>query len=407
MQGRVYRGSITPNDQETPMTPEQYPHRVLLCVTGLSPQVVTETVYTLAIMREPRFIPTEIHVLTTAEGAERARLTLLSDDPGWFHRLRQDYGLPEIDFTLNNLHILRGADGRLLNDIRGVADNEAIADAITTQVRELTADPDSAVHASIAGGRKTMGFYLGYALSLLGRPQDRLSHVLVSSPFETNANFFYPSPTPRVIFANPPDQRPLDASAAEITLAEIPFVRLRDGLQEHLLEPRASFSAVVAQAQRNLAAPYLTLDPMLCQVCCRETGVSLPPIDFAFYSWLAKRAQAGQPGVCRNQLTAADAADFLAEYTAVQGEMAPEIDRVAAALKDGMAADYFDGRRSGVHRRLIQALGPAGAQPYLIHSDRQRPRSRYALTLAPEQIRFATPDSPGDKVVGLESRSTL
>jgi CRISPR-associated protein (TIGR02584 family) len=61
-------------------------------------------------------------------------------------------------------------------------------------VRELTADPDCAIHASIAGGRKTMGFYLGYALSLFGRPQDRLSHVLVSSPFESNQNFFYPLP---------------------------------------------------------------------------------------------------------------------------------------------------------------------------------------------------------------------
>jgi CRISPR-associated protein (TIGR02584 family) len=32
---------------------------------------------------------------------------------------------------------------------------------------------------SIAGGRKTMGFYAGYALSLYGRAQDRMSHVLV------------------------------------------------------------------------------------------------------------------------------------------------------------------------------------------------------------------------------------
>jgi CRISPR-associated protein (TIGR02584 family) len=28
------------------------------------------------------------------------------------------------------------------------------------------------------GERKTMGFYVGYALSLFGRAQDRLSHVI-------------------------------------------------------------------------------------------------------------------------------------------------------------------------------------------------------------------------------------
>ncbi|MBV5299598.1 MAG: TIGR02584 family CRISPR-associated protein, partial [Rhodoferax sp.] len=76
-------------------------------------------------------------------------------------------------------------------DIRSPADNRAAADFITAQVRAITADSGCALHASIAGGRKTMGFYLGYALSLFGRPQDRLSHVLVSEPFESSYDFFY------------------------------------------------------------------------------------------------------------------------------------------------------------------------------------------------------------------------
>ena len=211
------------------MNPERYPRRILLCVAGLSPQIVTETLYALAVLGEPRFVPTEIHLLTTAEGAEWARLTLLSEEPGWFYRLSRDYGLPHINFTPDSIHLLRAADGRPLVDIRQVADNEAIADAITDKVRALTADPDSALHASIAGGRKTMGFYLGYALTLFGRLQDRLSHVLVSSRFESNQDFFYPTIQERVIYAA--DQSPLDASAATVMLADIPFVRLRDGLQ--------------------------------------------------------------------------------------------------------------------------------------------------------------------------------
>ena len=93
------------------MFPERYPRRILLCVTGLSPQIVTETLYALATFGQSRFIPTEVHLITTLEGAEQARLTLLSEDPGWFHRLRQDYGLLEIHFTLDSLHILRDAEG--------------------------------------------------------------------------------------------------------------------------------------------------------------------------------------------------------------------------------------------------------------------------------------------------------
>jgi hypothetical protein len=59
------------------------PGRTLLAVTGLSPQVVTETVYALA-RAHPRALPTEIHVVITAEGAERARLALFSRVPRWF-----------------------------------------------------------------------------------------------------------------------------------------------------------------------------------------------------------------------------------------------------------------------------------------------------------------------------------
>ena len=63
-------------------------------------------------------------------------------------------------------------------------------------------------------------------------------------------------------------------------------------------------------------------------------------------------------------------------------------ERVALALSKGMDPAYFDGRLSGIRKALVRALGPVGAQPYLIHRDQKRPLSRYALTLKPEQIRF-------------------
>ncbi len=101
--------------------PASYPRRILLAVTGLSPQVVTETLHALALSEGTRFIPTEIHLITTAEGAERARLALLSEKPGWFHRLRKDYGLPDIRFGSEHIHVLRDAAGEGLADIRNVA----------------------------------------------------------------------------------------------------------------------------------------------------------------------------------------------------------------------------------------------------------------------------------------------
>src|SRR5579871_3518709 len=144
--------------------PEAYPRRVLLAVTGLTPQVVTETLYALAVARDRAFVPTEILLITTLKGEVNARLSLLSEDPGWFHRLRREFALPEIAFDETRIRVIAGAAGRALEDIATDEDNIAVADFITEQVRAITADPEASLHVSIAGGRKTMGFYLGYAL---------------------------------------------------------------------------------------------------------------------------------------------------------------------------------------------------------------------------------------------------
>ena len=113
------------------MEPTTYRRRILLAVTGLSPQVVTETLYALSVERVPAFAPTAIHLVTTAEGAERARLSLLTPEPGWFQRLIHDYGLPPIEFGPEHIHILHDDTGRQLDDIRSLTDNAIAADAIT------------------------------------------------------------------------------------------------------------------------------------------------------------------------------------------------------------------------------------------------------------------------------------
>ncbi|MGA7981487.1 MAG: hypothetical protein WCA32_14865 [Chromatiaceae bacterium] len=43
-----------------------YPRRTLLAVTGLSPQVITEILYALAVTPQRPFLPTELQVLTAS-----------------------------------------------------------------------------------------------------------------------------------------------------------------------------------------------------------------------------------------------------------------------------------------------------------------------------------------------------
>ena len=61
-----------------PTLPQLYARRVLVCLSGLTPQVVTETLYALLTAPQP-FVPTELHLVTTAEGAHRARDLLLGE----------------------------------------------------------------------------------------------------------------------------------------------------------------------------------------------------------------------------------------------------------------------------------------------------------------------------------------
>lgn len=181
--------------------PHQYEKRILLAVSGMSPQILTETLYAIVVAeKETPFIPTEVHLISTQEGARRAILELLHPQTGKFHGLCREYGLTGIQFNEQNVYAIKDKAGMPLNDIKTPKDNEAAADFITEIVSQLTRDNNAALHVSMAGGRKTMGYYLGYALSLYGRAQDRLSHVLVSENYESLPAFFYPTIESFVIY---------------------------------------------------------------------------------------------------------------------------------------------------------------------------------------------------------------
>jgi len=367
--------------------PGAHPRRILLAVSGLSPQIVTETIYALAAQSPTPFVSTEVHLITTREGAQRAELSLLSDDLGWFHRLCADYHLPPIAFTRQHIHIVRDAHERGMDDIRSVADNQAAADFITSRVREFTGDPDCALHVSIAGGRKTMGYYLGYALSLYGRAQDRLSHVLVSEPFENSMDFFYPTPYSRVLQTR--DGRLADTAMAEVTLAEIPFVSLRHGLPQALLSGHASFSDTVAAAQAALAPPSLVIDLRQRQIVAAGKTIALPPAELALLATFARNASERRPPLPAPAKGVAEphwAKRYLNEYRAIVGALA-DTDATERALRNGMDGEYFSTRKSKLHRRLADALGPAAAA-YTVRNVGTKTAGKYQLGLLPEAVRF-------------------
>lgn len=365
------------------MTPKDFPRRVLLAVTGMSPQVVTETLY--ALVNEQDFVPTEIRLITTVLGRNRAERDLLDTHDGQFHAFCREYGLTgKIHFDASCITVICDELGAPLPDIRTPEENSRAADEIAGIVQELCCDAMAALHVSIAGGRKSMGFFLGYALSLFARPQDRLSHVLVSEPFESNRDFFFPSRMPKELVAT--DGRKLDASTARVMLADIPLVRLRSVQLQQLQIGQTSYSAAVSAAQAGIA-PFIELAFNLPrrEILCGGQAVKLPPMEFALMLWLARLrldGRAVRPGVD------ADASEYLAVYREVVTSFSLDYQNAEKSLLQ--AEDFlkrFQEMRSRLKKKLVNELGSLAA-PYLIKTTEKNTKTRYHLVLAPEFIRL-------------------
>lgn len=361
-----------------------FPRQILLAVAANSPQIVTETFFALAHLANPVWIPTEIHIITTQRGAGFVRCAFLNNENNHLQNLCNDYSLPYPLFGEQNIHVICDDQGQPLEDVRSRVDNVFAADFITQIVREFTADPASSLHVSLAGGRRTMTYYIGYALSLFGRIQDRLSHVVVDSEYFFNQAFYYPPPKP--IWVVRDDGSGFDASQVEVTLAEIPFLRLREGLPEPLLQGNASFSSTIAAAQQCFDPPEVRLNWRTATLICGNIAVTMPPVQFAFYAWMLQRRVQNLPPVhWTDQETPTLATQFLHIYVSLFGKTGGYV-IVKRTLNDGMNKTWFDERKSHTNKELKKYLGEQLATPYLLQTTGKRPRMRCGVSLPSEAV---------------------
>lgn len=134
-----------------------------------------------------------------------------------------------------------------------------------------------------------MTFLLGYAMSLFGRRQDRLSHVLVSAPFEEIPDFYYPTPSDKVVMTR--DSRSLNARDAEVHLLDIPFVRMREEMPKQIINGTRSYAETVGLINLALEGTELpvTIDFNQLEISIGERCIDLAPDAFTFYAMMAYR----------------------------------------------------------------------------------------------------------------------
>ena len=318
--------------------------RALACVSGMSPAIITETLYALVV--EQGFVPDEIHVVTTLDGREKVHRDLLNPQSGHFHAFVRDY-LPgrTIRFNDDTIHLI-GQDtdgtGTALADIQTDEDNRHAADTIYRVLRQLKAQAPTQLHASVAGGRKSMSFYMGQAFSLVAEPADRLSHVLVNEPFESVPDFFYPPSVPR-LFVTRSGQR-VSSAAARIQLAGLSVIKLGAMLGELPVAAQKDFDFAMRLAQA-------TLEPPMVRLCFDKGRVEMlgRTIDMAPQEFLLL----GLHALARLHETE------LVAGAAMRAEDLPE--RLLSDLNDGREVrgrDNFKPVHSKIVKRLRAEVGP-------------------------------------------------
>ena len=198
----------------------------LIAVVGNTPQVMTETLWALRVQCS---VPIdEVFVMTTTMGKATCQQRLL--DEGRFEKMLVDYDIdPKVKFDADHDHIrvFKDAEGNFLDDIRTSEENRLARDQLFRWIEDWTQKDHVALHCSLAGGRKSMGYLLGAAIQFFGRPQDRLYHVLVTPPeIETNRDFFFPPVREEQVLT--PDGQRISTADVRIELAELPYVSVRD-----------------------------------------------------------------------------------------------------------------------------------------------------------------------------------
>jgi CRISPR-associated protein (TIGR02584 family) len=369
--------------------------KILLAVCGLSPQVITETLY--ALHQEGRMV-NGIRILTTREGKTAVNAHLLSPEDGHYYRFLQEYGIDRhaVDFAPRHVRAVTDGDGREIDDISGEEDNEIFLRACMEEVFALTGDPENAVYFSIAGGRKTMGACLAVAAQCYGRPQDRIYHVLVSPEFESNRDFFYPPLASASVTLRDRDGHPYQKETrfARVSLIPMPFFSIRERLAGRMLKEPEEPASLMLSVVRD-KRPELVIDLPARKVIWKGVEMDMMPARLALYAFFALRKKDGdcERRNCRNCedcfFSNVEVQDRQQEIAALYRKIpgGREITEMKGEGIAGLSAENFNMYRSKLNRDLEASFGAHDLHSLEIASRGRKPGVRYGLALDRERIR--------------------
>ncbi|HRU00875.1 MAG TPA: CRISPR-associated ring nuclease Csm6, partial [Victivallales bacterium] len=329
---------------------------------------ITETFFCL--VKEKNWIPNKIIVITTVKGCKAIREELFSS--GIWNELSKELNIDDsqksVIFSDNNSYIKTIPSGAIsyADDILNEADNIAVADFIMKILRQFTEEDDTELILSIAGGIKTMSALATLAMSMLGRKQDKICHVLVNSPFDRadlSPKFYFPSSKEKLHKSN--EGKIVSSNDAKIILSEIPFVKMRNFFKKQHLHFPETFSDTVNLinsfiSPENIQMPEIYLRPDTCTARIDNKELYLSPFEFALYWLLAIRAKNGLPPIC-GQKNLKD--EFSAFWNSTSSKVMPKISNNNFAEEN---EEQLEKAIHNISKKIENALRGKNYMPYCL-----------------------------------------
>lgn len=295
---------------------------ILIAVLGTSPGILTETVWALAMNATHPVVVDRVVVITTTAGQKKAVEELLTPSAEYggqtvWEALKAQLAATGMEtcgkliFGPAGIRVFLTADeSGHLEDIRTAVENDLAADFILKEVRREMAE-DVTLIGSVAGGRKTMSTLLYAVFSLLGRPQDRLTHVLVNDLFESpglSPRFYFPCTPPLLHQGHNREGKVVSEARSDeavLELADMPFVRLRGLFQRDFSALPGRFTTLVNKLNEDGPGTIsIVFADAQGRAVIDGTSITFGPREHALFAYMVSRAQAGLPA----RLTAEDSA---------------------------------------------------------------------------------------------------
>jgi len=365
-------------------------------IIGTTPQIITETIYYLGVVNKPHITPDEIFIITTETGRNIVKSSLVAK--GILKKLEDEHNLPEVPLSESSFLIPVDEAGSPLNDILDAHDNLVMGDFISSFIKKKSEDQSVRMHCSLAGGRKTMAFYLGSAMQMFGRSCDKLYHVLVTPEFESCSEFYYKPKTSKILTFS---GKRINSGAATITLTELPFIRLRNKLA---LES-SSFTDLIKEGQQEIDTaifqPELKVILSERSLTIGSKTIKLPPLHLMIYCAYLKykiyRCKYPERQYCADCTECFPSLLELATKTALE-EMAKDYMKICPSKvsdflhknKDGLSVESIRQVTSKIRKAITEQLGDEALALYytITTSVRQYANSRHGVRAEKGKIRI-------------------